>query len=295
MGSTALIYFLSCLKKVIRFNENFQGSIKYHAKSLKPYFIWNKLYAKNFFSFKAIKYGHDRWPIFQDIIPISRYMIDMLHLFLRISDTLINLLVKDCTLVDKFEAWNTTSFNINDYKSLCAFQTFLNKTCRVSFKFVWIAETKKLTWRDLVGPEKIRLFENFDIKQIIPEHDKLESVTRLWSDFYTIQNDVKNLKVNATQVKEQTRSWLALFLSVYNKTAVTPYIHAFVCHLHEFIELYSDINAFNLQGLEKLNEMTTGQYFKSTNKHNDALEQILKKRNRMEYLKLFVADTDLND
>ena len=85
-----------------------------------------------------------------------------------------------------------------------------------------------------------------------------------------------------------------MFLSIYNKNVATPYIHAFVCHLHEFVELYGDINAFNLQGLERLNEMTTGQYFKSTNKHDDALEQILMKRNRMENLKMFVDDSDLN-
>lgn len=67
-------------------------------------------------------------------------------------------------------------------------------------------------------------------------------------------------------------------------------MHAFVSHLHEFVHLYKDINAFNCQGLEKLNDLSTGQYFKGTNKQDTALHQMLKKRNRMEYLSTYVFD-----
>ncbi len=37
-------------------------------------------------------------------------------------------------------------------------------------------------------------------------------------------------------------------------------------HLHEFVELYGDVNLFNQQGLEKLNDQTTTQFFRGTNK-----------------------------
>ena len=243
---------------------------------------------------KTVKYGYDKLPLFKDIIPINRYMIDMLHLFLRISDTLINLLVKDCTLFDKFESWTITRFDVTEFKHLHAFQKFLNEKCKVSFKFVWLSETKKLTWRDLVGPEKIRFFEAFDLKEIFPEHDKLESLQKLWTDFYDIINGVKRVKLAHDEVKTRTQEWLDLFLTIYNKTTVTPYVHAFVAHLHEFVFLYKDINAFNLQGLEKLNDLTTGQYFKGTNKSDSALTQILKKRNRMEFLRLFIDDAEMD-
>ena len=244
---------------------------------------------------KTIKYGYDKLPIFKDVIPINRYMIDMLHLFLRISDSLINLLVKDCTLIDNFESWTISRFDVSEYKHLHAFQKFLNDSCRVNFKFVWLSDSKKLTWRDLVGPEKIRVFENFDLKQIIPEHDKLESLQKLWIDFYNIIKHVKLVEISHTDLKTRTQEWLDLFLTIYNKTTVTPYIHAFVSHLHEFVELYKDINAFNLQGLERLNEMTTSQYFKGTNKGDTALHQIMRKRNRMEYLRLFIDDPDMDN
>ena len=71
-----------------------------------------------------------------------------------------------------------------------------------------------------------------------------------------------------------------------------PYMHAFVAHLVEFVHLYKDINAFNCQGLEKLDDMTTGQFFKGTNKQETALHQILKRRNRMEFFSVYVDDED---
>lgn len=105
---------------------------------------------------KIVNYGYKREPIFRDIIPISRYMIDMLHLFLRISDTLFNLLVKDCCLADQFDMSAINKFDVAKYKHMNSLQHFLNEKCNVNFKFFWVPETKKLTWRDLVGPEKVR-------------------------------------------------------------------------------------------------------------------------------------------
>ena len=38
-------------------------------------------------------------------------------------------------------------------------------------------------------------------------------------------------------------------------------------HIPEFLEKYKDVNVFNIQGLEKLNDFTTEYFFKSTNKN----------------------------
>ena len=136
------------------------------------------------------------------------------------------------------------------------------------------------------------MFENLNIAEIIPDHEKFDAVSKIWNDFYSIVQDVKEIKVEASDLKKRTSEWLSVYLTVYNKTTVTPYMHAFVSHLHEFVHLYKDINAFNCQGLEKLNDISTGQYFKGTNKSQSALHQMLKKRNRMEYLSQFVNDKD---
>lgn len=135
---------------------------------------------------------------------------------------------------------------------------------------------------------KIRLFTNFNLAEIIPGHEKFDSVVKIWMDFYETVQLVKGVELEAAELRQRTRDWLKLYLTVYDKKTVTPYMHAFVAHLHEFVRLYKDINAFNCQGLEKLNDISTGQYFKGTNKHGTALHQMLRKRNRMEYLVDFV-------
>lgn len=91
-------------------------------------------------------------------------------------------------------------------------------------------------------------------------------------------------------IELQTKSWLADYLRTYHRKNVTPYIHVFQAHLYEFVELYGDINSFNQQGHEKFNDLTTIQYFKSTNKKLTAnsgfLLQLLQKRNRIELINM---------
>ena len=59
-------------------------------------------------------------------------------------------------------------------------------------------------------------------------------------------------------------------------------MHTFVSHLHEFVRLYEDVNQFTTQGLEKMNDLCTGYYFRSNNKRDNPLVQLLHKRNRIE-------------
>ncbi|RNA40268.1 hypothetical protein BpHYR1_045704 [Brachionus plicatilis] len=61
---------------------------------------------------------------------------------------------------------------------------------------------------------------------------------------------------------------------------VTPNIHAFCSHVHQFQKFHGDINLFNLQGLEKLNDQTTIQYFRASNKREKKIEQLIQRRLR---------------
>jgi hypothetical protein len=69
---------------------------------------------------------------------------------------------------------------------------------------------------------------------------------------------------------------------VYFVEKITPYINTFVHHLHEFVELYGNVKVFNQQGLEKLNDQTTTQFFRGTNR-KEFLKQLLNKRNRIKF------------
>ena len=64
---------------------------------------------------------------------------------------------------------------------------------------------------------------------------------------------------------------------------VTPYIHIFAHHVWEFVRDYGDINIFNMEGNEKLNDLMTSYYFRSTNRNREKkVCQLIQKRNRCE-------------
>ena len=69
-------------------------------------------------------------------------------------------------------------------------------------------------------------------------------------------------------------------------------MHVFVNHIHEFMDLIGtniNINDFSLQGLEKLNDLVTQYYFRSTNRNTSEskfLKQLIQKRVRVESLHL---------
>ena len=61
------------------------------------------------------------------------------------------------------------------------------------------------------------------------------------------------------------------------------------------LERVGQLNLYNVQGLEKINDVTTHYYHTSTNKHsieNEYLIQLLKKQNRLEFYNL---DGNIND
>ena len=70
------------------------------------------------------------------------------------------------------------------------------------------------------------------------------------------------------------------FIDVYH--AKNPYIHAMFNHVGDFMR----IQPFTQQGLEKLNDVMTKHYFRSTSHQNEkALTQLMQKLNRIEHLK----------
>ena len=73
---------------------------------------------------------------------------------------LTNLLIRDLKILngeDKFTQQNDTPTNLQVY------ETFLQKTCKIRFKW-----HEDLSYQDLTGPEKIKLFEKIDIPTLFP-------------------------------------------------------------------------------------------------------------------------------
>lgn len=217
------------------------------------------------------KFNCSKKPLFP-FIPIKRVIIDSLHLFLRISDVLINLLIRD---LRQFDACKNTT-------SVITYRNFLNETCKIHFN--WIMDEKDIKWHDLTGPEKHRLFQNIDIPKLFPI-PKAKELQQLWKDFYDLIKQLSNT-CDANTIEKSAKEWVNSFVSVYQRKDVTPYIHAFAYHVPQFLQLYDgNISIFSQQGLEKLNDITTKHFQRGTNHHDiSALKQILQKHIRIQTL-----------
>ena len=122
------------------------------------------------------RYNCSHKPTFP-FIPIHHVIIDSLHLFLRISNVLINLLIRDLRILDGHNRNNTYTMQ---------YQQFLNSQCKVNFKFHQDKQTKVLKWRDLTGPEKKRLFDHIDIPALFPSLENSQKIQKLWNEFITL-------------------------------------------------------------------------------------------------------------
>lgn len=189
--------------------------------------------------------------------------------------------------IDKKKTFND-GFQLSKYTHMARWESYLNDNLKIPFNWFVCKDSKKLKWRDLTGPEKLNLFRNFDIHQLLPNHQDANKISMLWKTFLEI---TEMLSSAATQVpskqhnQEKSKCFFEMFLELYQTKHITPYMHALRWHLPEFVEMYGKISMFTQQGLEKLNDKTTKDFFRSTNQRGvDSLKQIVMKRNRMEYL-----------
>ena len=155
-------------------------------------------------------------------------------------------------------------------KQVTVYEQFLNEESRVSFHFFQDKITKETKWRDLTGPEKIKLFFKISIQKV---QDWL---------FQYVPNSSINWKNITCDI---SKSCYRLVETIYQTKHITPYIHLLVSHISEFLAVHGTIAVFYEQGLEKLNDNVTKNYFRSTNhRDKECLKQIILKLNRLEEL-----------
>jgi hypothetical protein len=238
--------------------------------------------------YKRNKFGYQNIPI--TTIPFDCCIIDTLHMLLRITDQLFELLLSKIELLDNSTKDDGTFVGKPHLK---AFYDNLEGILKISNPFLTI--DGKIKMRSLNGLDRLKIIESLNLIELFPDMPKVELHHQLWRDFFNIYTSLKNTNGYAKEdmaeiVKNSTLSWGNLYKSLAREKHVTPYIHAFVDHLHEMIAAHGDVCLWTMQGLEKLNDILTKEYFTSTNKHADFLEQLIHRRHRMEIMLLFSSD-----
>ena len=120
--------------------------------------------------------------------------------------------------------------------------------------------TKKLEYRDLTGPEKLRVIQNINFQALLPNFEDHKKLEKIWNDFMEIIGDLKlDLPTDEpiAALTAKVKSWFQQFLSLYQAKDVTPYMHALYHHIPEFLKLYINVAHFKQQGMEKYNEIAS--------------------------------------
>ena len=231
-------------------------------------------------------------PLFSSI-PLSQIVIDNLHLFLRVADVLINQLITELRRQDAIDQHKrfTGHFDISKFKHLDNYEKFVTSLGIPSFQFYIGEASKQMKCRSLTGPEKLKVFENIEIQQLLPTvaETTTSRIQHLWHELIELNKLIclpaSQLTTLTIQSYEQrARQWGRDFIDVYHSDKVTPYIHAMMNHVGEFMRIHGSIIPFTQQGLEKHNDIVTKIYFRaSSHRGIQALRQVVEKRNRIEY------------
>jgi hypothetical protein len=82
----------------------------------------------------------------------------------------------------------------------------------------------------------------------------------IWTEFHRLNSQLSSDSFTSVEIsvfEENVKSWRSKFLAVYQSKNVTPYMHAFVAHVPEFLGIHGAIVPYTQQGLEKLNDSLT--------------------------------------
>jgi hypothetical protein len=235
--------------------------------------------------------GYERESLFPSI-PFDRVIPDVLHLFLRVFDVLFTGLVEDCARHGK--------------PALARLQLEIQQKCRVK-KFTFtigdpeltkvlnddgVANrvSKRVTWSDMDGGQKLRVLRNLHINQVLfaEEGASLGNRQALWKDFLAIYNSLRRwgwskddgnvafralvkrfgvafLATPAISRIQKDGLWVSQRTGGYFPEDVTPYLHCLFHHVPEFMDRYGgNMMMFSCYALEKLNHVHQRWWFSAT-------------------------------
>lgn len=206
----------------------------------------------------AARKGYKMPPLLN--IPFEFVVVDTLHLFLRIMGVLFHQVVE--VVVN------------NDCPDILSKEM---ERIQVEFKFYdeynRLAEKTETKWTSLNGKELQKVLEKLDIKNVMEAvgTKDAEGIDNLWKGFQTLmqalqvqENDPDYLEPQ--RFKTYVREWGKLFLEMYYDDDITPYIHTFVYHVPQFLEMHGTLMQFNCQPVEKKNHWQSQAFHRGSQK-----------------------------
>ncbi|XP_071106486.1 uncharacterized protein [Haliotis cracherodii] len=221
------------------------------------------------------EFGVQHTPLLK--IEVEDFILDELHLLLRITDLLEKNLIDEVKTRDEEERTTSREKPTHMDKLVEAI-----KSCGVSFSFWEEKETRKLKWTSLTGQEKRKLLAKLPYKlkgKLKPNTE--EKVLSLWSLLYDIHSKITSPgDVDAEEVFHLSRRWVQTFLSLdkhlpgYSEKNITPYVHCMVYHVPFMIRKFGTLRSFSCQAFEKRNDVIKKIHQRKSNKWDPTVEAL---------------------
>ena len=240
--------------------------------------------------------GHIKKPLFY-MIPLQNWVVDELHILLRITDRLWELMISDLRReVSNEEIWKA--------KILSEMQRL-----NVSFQFWYEKNTNNLLYTSLMGPDKLKILKAFDHTAVFQSTTRAIQIRALWNQFNELYYLIQDKQTTGEFFRYKAKVWLDAFIApstghpnrsdfvrgMYRVQDITPYIHVLCNHAAEFLEVHHEFGlaAFSCSAVEKKNHMQVCLYFQNTlkdggnkNSRKSAILEMLEHENRQLYFKL---------
>jgi len=135
-----------------------------------------------------------------------------------------------------------------------------------------------------------------NIREILEPFTKIDKdIIKLWETQRSLLKRICSFGNwqfnNINDFNNEMCMWKQLYKKVFGDIVTAPYIHIFVIHIPQFLQLYGALGKFSMQALENKNKKIK-QYYKKTNFrfqiNNDWRHQIL----RIDWLRLKVLFTN---
>ncbi|CAJ0825033.1 21108_t:CDS:2 [Entrophospora sp. SA101] len=125
-----------------------------------------------------------------------------------------------------------------------------------------------------MGPDKKKVLENFPVCKFVPGTYG-ENIEKLWKEFFRLYMILRKPLHSDEEINEfeiDSKNWICSFYNtnLYGKHNVTPYMHVFSQHVHQFMHQLKEKNLslriFSTSSIEKKNHQQTTLELKGKNK-----------------------------
>jgi len=235
--------------------------------------------------------GHQLPSLF-NMIQLENYIPDKLHIMLRITDRLWELVLQEIKNEGLFNDI-TRNIIIKEMENL-----------KIRFEFWKIRDTNNWNYTSLMGDDKLRVLQNFNLTKLF-DLERAALIKSLWDGFAELYDLLGKKETDPQLFRLKAKAWYELFLKktvvdpetniilvqgLYRSSDLTPYIHVLVSHVWEFMSKHQrwGLNSFSCSAVEKKNHDHVSYFFRKTLKNGgkfqnktSAISEILKHENRL--------------